>query len=75
MTSRGASTRIATREEPIRARVGRDQGSAPKAGHPRVREELADHHGIVPRGDQAQPPPAMATAKTQPSQNQPLRRD
>ena len=34
-------------------------GARPGARHPQVREELADHHGIVQRGDQAQPIPTM----------------
>jgi hypothetical protein len=39
-------------------RVGRDQDSA-LTGHPQVREEFPDHRGIVQRGDQPQPTPAL----------------
>ena len=60
MTPRGAARRRPPRPESDQGAGPRGwAGARPGAGHPQVREELPDHGGIVQRGDQAQPAPAM----------------
>jgi hypothetical protein len=66
-TSRRRHDGVRRAPEPIRSGRGGARpgwgaaGTLPRVAEGEVREDLPDDHGIVQRGDQAQPAPAMGT--------------